>query len=127
VRNITGAGAFAHAAGGSKTTWPTGTAQDFTEANAVAAALTTKGDSLWKGGTASVAPARLAAGGDQQIVRYKAANSLGVETTWLGSQPVFASNASVTSPSQGQGFYQSNSTAADGPYWYDGANWRLPW
>jgi hypothetical protein len=128
VRNITGTGAFTHAALGSNLCYPVAISQDFTEANAVAAALTTKGDSLWKGGTLSVAPARLAAGTDQQIIRYKAANSLGVETTHLGGIPVFTStglrDAAIASPVGGQTCYIFAGTATDGLYLYDGVSWR---
>lgn len=111
-------------------------AQDFTEANAVAAALTTKGDSLWKGGTLSVAPARLAAGSDQQVIRYLAANSLGVETTWKGSIPIFADttarDAAIASPSAGQACYLDTGASTEGLYFYNGTSWRqtawnAPW
>lgn len=109
----------------------TGAAQDFTEANAIASALTTKGDSLWKGGTLSVAPARLAAGTDQQIVRFLAANALGVETTHKGSLPIFtttgARDAAIAAPAAGQGNYQDTGDAAEGPWFYNGTSWRLPW
>lgn len=109
----------------------TGAAQDFTEANAIASALTTKGDSLWKGGTLSVAPARLAAGTDQQVVRFLAANALGVETTHKGSLPIFtttgARDAAIAAPSAGQGNYQDTGDVAEGPWFYNGTNWRLPW
>jgi hypothetical protein len=105
-----------------------GAAQDFVEANAMAAALTTKGDSLWKGGTLSVAPARLAAGTDQQIVRYLAANSLGVETTFKGSIPIFsttgARDAAIPSPSAGQACYVDDGTATEGLQFYNGTSWR---
>jgi hypothetical protein len=128
VRNITGAGAKSHQAGTSTFAWHSGAFQDFVEANAIAAALTTKGDSLWKGGTASVAPARLAAGTDQQIIRYKAANSLGVETTHLGSIPVFATtgarDAAIPSPSGGQACYVDDGTSAEGLQFYNGTAWR---
>jgi hypothetical protein len=128
VRNITGTGAFTHAALGSNLCYPVAISQDFTEANAVAAALTTKGDSLWKGGTLSVAPARLAAGSDQQIIRYKAANSLGVETTHLGGIPVFTStalrDAAIAAPVGGQLAYIFAGAATDGLYTYNGVAWR---
>lgn len=108
-----------------------GFAQDFTENNAVAAALTTKGDSLWKGGTLSVAPARLAAGADQQIVRYLAANALGVETTHKGSIPIFAStaarDAAIAAPSGGQADYEDTGDVLEGPWFYNGTSWRRPW
>jgi hypothetical protein len=111
-------------------------AQDFAEANAVGAALTTKGDSLWKGGTPAVAPARLAAGSDQQFIRYLAANALGVETTWKGSIPIFASTAArdsaIAAPSSGQACYVDSNDTAEGLYFYNGTSWQArswnaPW
>lgn len=112
-------------------------AQDFIEANAVAAALTTKGDIFVKGNTSSVAPARLAVGTvNGQVLTVDSAQSLGLKYTTLGVVPVYTStgarDTAIPSPSAGQAVYLDLGTSAEGLYFYNGTSWRVsswaePW
>jgi hypothetical protein len=101
-------------------------AQDATEANAVASAQTTKGDLLAKGGTATVAPARLAVGGDLKYLRGRAASTLGLQYDY--APVVFASTAArdteLASPVAGMVCYVASGDVNEGLYTYNGTSWR---
>lgn len=129
VRGVDGTTAKTHT---NPTIIHTGAAQDFTEANAIASALTTAGDILVKGGTLSVAPQRLAVGATNgQVLTVDSAQAVKLKYTTLGVAPVVADttarDALIPSPSSGQAIYLDTGASTEGPYWYNGSAWRLPW
>lgn len=104
-------------------------AQDASEANAVASAMTTKGDLLSRNSTATAAPQRLAAGTDHKFVRARSAATLGLQYDY--APLIFASTSArdteLSSPVDGMLVVLNTGDSAEGLSHYNGTSWRKPW
>jgi hypothetical protein len=101
-------------------------AQDLSEANAVASAMTTKGDLLTRNSTSTAAPQRLAVSSDLKYLRGRNGSTLGLQYDY--APIVFATtsarDAEITVPVAGMVCYVASGDSSEGLFTYNGTSWQ---